>query len=60
MPRVRRNSHKREDRIEQLIVALDLSLSDLFELARQAADRVGLIVKARKTANRRRRAGKKR
>jgi hypothetical protein len=50
----------RRKRIRSLLAALDLNFQNLIELATQAADRVGIITKARKRRARRVRAGKKR
>ena len=60
VPKDRRNDEKRHDRVEQLLETLDLKFTDLTELAKQAADRVGIITKARITRARRLRVGTKR
>jgi hypothetical protein len=60
VPKDRRNDKKRHDRVEQLLETLDLKFTDLTELAKQAADRVGIITKARITRARRLRVGTKR
>jgi hypothetical protein len=60
VPKDRRSDEKRQDRVERLLEALDLKFTDLTELAKQAADRVGIITKARNTRARRLRVGTKR
>jgi hypothetical protein len=60
VPTDRRSDETRHDRVERLLEALDLKFTDLTELAKHAADRVGIITKARKTRARHLRVGTKR